>query len=627
MELQVHQERPRELRWFHASSMLFGDWGTSRLYVLGLALFYSAGASLYHVIAMCVLMAAVAWAYTIVCRCFQDGGGVYSAARAVNQRVAVVGAMLLFASYVITAAISAVAAFRYLGVGVDLAPKLAILSILMIGAINFVGPKSAGRFATIIAGATLLVTLVLAALCLPHLGAGLSNIHYVSRGVGKEWISFVQIILALSGVEAIANMTGVMVKPVGSTSKKAIWPVLGEVVLFNVLFGIALLGMSGLSLDTPSHDRIVVLEQAEGNGTLQPAQQEELKLIREQRDAVLGVMAEAYGNTWFAEIAKVVFALLLLSAVNTAVAGMISVQFVMAQDNELPPVFLRLNVFGVPWVAIVSACLVCSGVLMVAGEVDKLGHLYAIGVVGAIAVNLMSTFLNQEVDIRKLERVGLLMLAIFLVGVELTIVATQWPADLFVIIVLFGGYLLRLGMRKAPEVRKHLPKVAETVGKLFEPPPIPETGETLSMVGIKPFDPGQGNILVATRGNPELLKFAAEEAAARKSNLIVLFVRDIQLKYGPPSGDGYRPEDDPEAITVLSQATRCAREAKVPYMPIYCVARSASEMILDFAGTYAADYVIMGVTRRGALFRALRGDVIAAVATHLPPETKLLIHA
>jgi hypothetical protein len=39
------------------------------------------------------------------------------------------------------------------------------------------------------------------------------------------------------------------------------------------------------------------------------------------------------------------------------------------------------------------------------------------------------------------------------------------------------------------------------------------------------------------------------------------------------------------------------------------------------------DYVIMGVTRRGTLFRALRGDLIAAVAAGLPHETKLLIHA
>ena len=38
-------ERPRELRWYHAGPMLFGDWGTSRLYVLGLA-FYVVGTAL-----------------------------------------------------------------------------------------------------------------------------------------------------------------------------------------------------------------------------------------------------------------------------------------------------------------------------------------------------------------------------------------------------------------------------------------------------------------------------------------------------------------------------------------------------------------------------------------------------
>jgi hypothetical protein len=30
----VEGKRPRELHWYHAGPMLFGDWGTSRLYVL-----------------------------------------------------------------------------------------------------------------------------------------------------------------------------------------------------------------------------------------------------------------------------------------------------------------------------------------------------------------------------------------------------------------------------------------------------------------------------------------------------------------------------------------------------------------------------------------------------------------
>ncbi len=594
--------------------MLFGDWGTSRLYVLGLALFYSAGASFYHVIGMCLLMTAVAWAYTIVCRCFQDGGGVYSAARAVNRRVAVVGAMLLFASYVITAAISAVAAFRYLGFTVEESPPLAILSIGAIGAINFIGPKSAGRFATIIAVATLVVTVILGALCLPHMGEGLKQISFTPRTVGVEWVSFVHIILALSGVEAIANMTGVMVQPVGRTSRKAIWPVLAEVVFFNALFAVAILAIPDLPLAAPLADKVA---ETGAHLTAQEAA---------YRDTILGVLAERFGAVWFAEIASVVFALLLLSAVNTAIAGMISVQFVMAQDNEMPPAFLRLNAFGVPWVALASACLVCSAVLVFAGEVDKLGHLYAIGVVGAIAVNLISTFFNRDVDVGRIERTGIIVLAIFLVVVELTIIATQWAADVFVLVVLAGGYLLRLGMKKAPQVQKHLPRVAESIGKLFQPPVAGDAG-LMSFEGIKPFDPVARKILVATQHNPKLLDFAAEEAAARNANLIVLVVKDLKLTYGPPTTDRYRPEDDPIAVSVFAHAADVAREKQVPYMPIYCVASKVAEMILDFSATYGADYVILGVTRRGALFRALRGDVIGEVAANLPNETTLLIHA
>ncbi len=627
MELQVQPERPRELRWYHAGSMLFGDWGTSRLYVLGLALFYSGAASVYHVLAMCLLMTAVAWAYTIVCRCFQDGGGVYSAARAVSPRIAVIGAMLLFASYVITAAISAVAAFRYLGLDVETSGRAAILAILAIGAINFVGPRHAGRFATAVAAGTLVVTVILAAVAAPHLAAGLDRIGFTPRGAFTEWERFVHIILALSGVEAVANMTGVMVKPVPKTSKRAIWPVLAEVVVFNILFAIAMLGVSGVTLGVPADERAAELVQRADAGPLTDLEQGELDGIRARRDTILSVMAEQYGNRWFSRIASVIFALLLLSAVNTAVAGMISVQFVMARDGEMPPAFHRLNAFGVPWVALASACLSCCAVLSVVTEIDQLGHLYAVGVVGAIAVNLVSTYFNRAVRIGRIERAGLLMLAAFLIGVELTIVATQWAADVFVISVLIGGYALRAGMRKAPELQKQVPKLASTVGKLFAPPPLPETGDAFSMVGVTPFDPGRGKILVATRGNPELLRFAAEEAAARQSNLIVLFVRDLQLGLGPSVSGMYRPQDDPEAVPIFAHANKLAREHKIPYEPIYCVARRPSDMILDFAATYAVDYVILGVTRRGSVFRALRGDVISAVATNLPPETQLLIHA
>src|ERR1700685_2696559 len=74
-------ERPRNVTWLQAAGLLFGDWGTSRLYVLGLALFYAGRTSFWLITAMSLLILAVAWAYSQICRIYPDGGGVYTAAK------------------------------------------------------------------------------------------------------------------------------------------------------------------------------------------------------------------------------------------------------------------------------------------------------------------------------------------------------------------------------------------------------------------------------------------------------------------------------------------------------------------------------------------------------------------
>src|SRR5829696_596144 len=113
----LSSERPRNVGWKQAAGLLFGDWGTSRLYVLGLAFFFAQGTSFWLIAAMSLLILAVGWAYTQVCRLYPDGGGVYSAGRRKAAILGVVGALLLFADYTITASLSAVEAFHYFGLG------------------------------------------------------------------------------------------------------------------------------------------------------------------------------------------------------------------------------------------------------------------------------------------------------------------------------------------------------------------------------------------------------------------------------------------------------------------------------------------------------------------------------
>src|SRR5213595_4336849 len=106
-------ERPRNVGWRQAAGLLFGDWGTSRLYVLGLAFLFAGRTSFWLILAMSGLIVAVGWAYTQICRIYPDGGGVYTAAKSRSRTLAVIGALLLFADYVVTASLSSLDAFRY----------------------------------------------------------------------------------------------------------------------------------------------------------------------------------------------------------------------------------------------------------------------------------------------------------------------------------------------------------------------------------------------------------------------------------------------------------------------------------------------------------------------------------
>src|SRR5271170_61550 len=111
----LSSERPRNVGWLQAAGLLFGDWGTSRLYVLGLALFYAGRTSLWLIAMMSLLILGVGWAYSQICRIYPDGGGVYTAAKKTSRTLAVVGALLLFADYTVTASLSVLDGFHYFG--------------------------------------------------------------------------------------------------------------------------------------------------------------------------------------------------------------------------------------------------------------------------------------------------------------------------------------------------------------------------------------------------------------------------------------------------------------------------------------------------------------------------------
>src|ERR671929_571258 len=133
LDTRAGVHRPRNVDWKRAAALLYGDWGTSKAYVLGLAFVAAGFASFPIILAVCALTAIVGFNYIIICAHFPDGGGVYSAARQQSRFLASVGALLLIANFIVTAALSGWAAVSYFGVPTEYAPVVTMMLILVVG--------------------------------------------------------------------------------------------------------------------------------------------------------------------------------------------------------------------------------------------------------------------------------------------------------------------------------------------------------------------------------------------------------------------------------------------------------------------------------------------------------------
>lgn len=608
----VAESRPRNLKWYHSGALLFGDWGTSRLYVLGLTFYFTANASALYLAAIGVLMIAVAWAYTIICRSFPEGGGVYSAARMLSPTGSVVGATLLLCGYIMTAAISVVEAFHYFGLPRGLTLQLSVVMILAIGIANWYGARSAGRLALVIAIAAGAASAIIAMACLPFVPAGFASLTWDVRPPAEIWITFTRLCLAMAGIEAVANMTGVMRQPVLRTARRTIWPVAIEVVFFNLLFGIALMGLMGVLGHQGQSD---AARYAGAAAHAIPGE------VIAYRDVAMKVLAIESGQYWIGanagwvlgKVAAIVFGLLLLSATNTAVMAMVSVLFAMGQDRELPRALTRLNYSGVPWMGLIAACIAPLIVLAIVQDVEILAELYVIGVCGAVTTNILSCAINRELEMGRGERRGMWVLGILLLAITITIILTKPRATLFAGIVVGIVLATRYGLKLTRPVEP-APLPAPALGWLAEIKAAPAV-----------LDPSKPRIMLAARGRYQS-EFAVDLAQRRGAALFAIFVRTLRIMDVAP-GKVPQVEEDPEAQEALGTTAMLARQAGVPFVPIYITSTDIADEILDYTVTYGCDTLIMGKSRRSLFSRRFAGDVVARVADLLPDDVQLVLRS
>jgi amino acid transporter/nucleotide-binding universal stress UspA family protein len=604
--IPTHVKRPRNVDWKRAAAILYGDWGTSKAYVIGLAFAVAGYSSFWLIAAMCVLTALVGLNYMVICRLYPDGGGVYASVRHRSEVISIVGAFLLIADYLVTAAISALSAFSYLGVPHP--EKFAAMSILLIGLLNLMGPKQTGGLAFLVSIPTVIVVIALGMFALPHLHGAVAHLQPLHGPFSQNWAAFVGIVLALSGVEAIANATGVMKLDPGTTdqnpcvvktSTPAILVVMVEVCVFTALLGLAMHALNGLQIVNGD----VNAPGAEG-----------------VRDYMLRYMGQIFGGASFgpifghifAVVVSIVFGLLLLSAVNTAIVDLIAIQFLMSRDRELPRIFQSLNKWGVPNAATLLATVVPMVLVIAVKDMSGLADLYAVGVVGAIATNLGATATDRKLSIKAWERA--LMFATFLVmaAIEISLLIDKPNARYFAITILVIGLILR-GL----VLERRMKKQARAPEPVAPSPPsiLPSKSAIPSLAGE--------TMLCAIRGTGRTLDFALRESQRLGARLYLLFVREQAFMTEQDAGRKW--EEDEEASRIFTEAKQKAGDH--PPLFAYAVSPSAAETIVDLAATLGASRLILGAPHRNALIHLLRGNVIREVSDSLPEEIDLVVYA
>jgi amino acid transporter len=575
-------QRPRNVSWRQSGGLLFGDWGTSRLYVLGLAFFFAGRTAFWLILAMSLLILAVGWAYTQICRIYPDGGGVYTAAKHKSRTLAVIGALLLFADYVVTASLSSLDAFHYFNLPHNesllalTSPGLwAIVSIIAIGVFNLLGPKHTGGFAIAAAVGMVFITLLIAGFALPQVEWTTlpQRIAHVREAPRELWLHFVAIVLALSGVEAIGNLTGVMEKPVARTARKAIWIVAVEVAVFNILLCVAMVSRLG------------------------DAQ------AAEHKEDMLAFLSAAYVGGWGELAVRVIGGVLLLSACNTVITDMISVQYLMSRDGELPPIFQKLNRFGVPWVPAVIATAVPCFVLVVSHDLEHLAALYAIGVVGAVAINI--TLVSTHPRLRRTWRkVACLLLGIFLMAIWVTLAFTKLHALFFVTIVMVVGLAARWLTKWFAARQGERPTLLRQA----------------IMEQLHPEALAQRKVLVGTYGSEALAPAALEFAKGQGATLVVCFIRQVSLSYKYDSERRLTIDTDLAALKTFSRFLDLGHAMGVPVMPVYDTGPDAAVLLAEHAAIMGVETILIGTSRQGALYHMVKGYFQRRLESMLPTD-------
>jgi hypothetical protein len=330
----------------------------------------------------------------------------------------------------------------------------------------------------------------------------------------------------------------------------------------------------------------------------------------EHKEDMLAFLSSEYAGRWAELAVRVVGGVLLLSATNTVITDMISVQYLMSRDGELPVVFQKLNRFGVPWLPAVIATLVPCVVLVISHDLEHLAALYAIGVVGAVAINI--TLVSTHPRLRKTWRRAMALgLGLFLMAIWVTLACTKLHALAFVTVVLAIGLTARQLTKWWSKRQGERPSLLRQA-----------VAEQLPADALL-----KRKLMVGTYGSEALAPAALALAKREDAVLVVTFIRQVSLSYKYEGQKRLNIDTDLAAQKTFARYLDLAHEAGVPVLPVYDTGPDAVELMAENAAINGVDRVLIGTSRNGALYHLIKGHFQQRLEAMLPPDIAVQVIA
>ncbi len=308
--------------------------------------------------------------YAEVSARFPEGGGVVTvAAQAINSWVGALGGMFILVSYFLTAAISCLSAVQYFSVVLPaIGPfvlAIAIAVLLLLGLLNWIGISESAKVSLVGALIAFVSDLAIIWTVFTHIPLAefpslfTRMFAHASLTPASILVGFAGSFLAFSGLESISQLSPAMKTP----RKKII--------------GLALL-LVVITIGVTSPLLTILATLLQQNAAADPVLSTQL----------LSLLGGHWGNLVLQTEVALSASLILAFASNTALIGAYHVFLALARMEFFPEFILKRNrLRGTPhWSIALATGIPIAVLLLVRGQIDILGDMYAFGLLGAFTV-------------------------------------------------------------------------------------------------------------------------------------------------------------------------------------------------------------------------------------------------